>query len=87
MARFFLKSAGTMTTFAKKPGGKDYQTATCSCGNEAKFVLPYQPIDAAGKIDAEAMLKRGAGLVQVCAVCDDVGRWPNFENVMEPEEA
>jgi hypothetical protein len=45
---------------------------TCGCGNLSKFVIPYE---------GEPKAKR-AHFVNVCAVCDSIGAWPNFSEAV-----
>lgn len=54
---------------------------TSGCGKDMRMVIPYDPV---AKTDEErkGMLKRGAGFVTVCAVDDDLGKWPKFAHVM-----
>lgn len=55
---------------------------TCGCERETRFLLPYAvPRGKLGK----KMLERGAGLVEVCAVDDDMGKWPRFQNVIQED--
>jgi hypothetical protein len=41
------------------------------CGNAALFRVPYEAIDKKGK-------EAGVQPIVVCAVDDDMGRWPRF---------
>ena len=58
------------------PKGRIEEANTCHCGNESMFVLPYELTGAADSKDAKS---RGGGFARVCGVCDDVGRWPLYE--------
>lgn len=53
---------------------------TTGCHQEAQFLIPYAL--PGGKL-GEAMEKRGGGLVQVCAIDDNVGMWPRFQKAKE----
>lgn len=64
-------------------GEQRWQDAfTTGCQQEAQFLVPYDlPDTRLGK----AMEKRGAGIVQVCAVDDDMGKWPRFANAIQED--
>lgn len=47
-----------------------------NCGNASLFIVPYAREPKAGNT-AEM------GEVRVCAVDDDLGRWPRFQHVIE----
>jgi hypothetical protein len=57
---------------------KKYTSSTQSCGTASIVVFPYEP----GGENIKEQLKRGAGLVRICLVCDDVGRWPKYQKLM-----
>jgi hypothetical protein len=75
-------------------GGKWVDAFTVGCKREANFQIPYDPTEAVtipvGKKidrydvdrptpdDADAQIERGAGLLTVCAVDDNLGMWPRF---------
>lgn len=67
-----------------RPGGgkrwKDFGTA--GCGQEALFEVPYEL--PKGDLGAK-MEKRGGGSLRVCAVDDDLGKWPRFSDNMEED--
>lgn len=42
-----------------------------SCGNSALFVVPYEALNKDGS-------EAGMHPLEVCAVDDDMGRWPRF---------
>ena len=42
------------------------KASTCGCGNETRFAIPYE-----GEGDENCV-------VTACAVCDDIGMWPDF---------
>lgn len=54
--------------------------ATCGCGNDnTRFVNVYDtPDNDYGK----SMRRRGGGFVTACAVCDNMGAWPRFEDAV-----
>lgn len=76
-------------------GPKWQDAFTTGCKREALFELPYDPaepvmipagpkaemhdVDRPVPEEAKAQLARGAGLVVVCAVDDNVGMWPRFK--------
>jgi len=64
-------------------GEERWQDAfTAGCGQETRFLVPYAlPQGKLGK----AMEKRGAGVVEACAVDDDMGKWPRFANVIQED--
>lgn len=44
------------------------------CGNMAVFLVPYEtPREFAGDVTGAV-----TGMVEVCAVCDELGNWPRF---------
>ena len=52
---------------------------TSGCGNETQFLVPYRPpgtIKDAGE---------GPHTALVCAVCDELGKWPRFAHVIEED--
>jgi hypothetical protein len=52
--------------------GKKIKPVTLAgCGNSALFEIPYEALDKRGK-------DMGAQPITVCAVDDDMGRWPRF---------
>ncbi len=52
--------------------GSDQKPVTLpSCGNNALFHVPYEARDADG-------MELGLHPLRVCAVEDDMGRWPRF---------
>lgn len=74
--RIYMKAVGP-------DGTEKHQDAfTIGCGREARFLVPYGlPQSKLGK----AMEKRGAGIVEVCAVDDDMGKWPRFQDAMKED--
>lgn len=54
---------------------------TASCGKDAMFAVPYEPV-ARSPEEKKSMLERGAGFATVCAVDDDLGRWPRYAHVI-----
>jgi hypothetical protein len=71
----------------KMPNGPDgkprwTEVFTVGCERETRFLVPYAvPKGRLGK----KMLQRGAGLVEVCAVDDDMGKWPRFRNAVQED--
>lgn len=57
----------------KKPIELDVRT--CTCGNETLLLTPYAADEAEGE-----------GLAEVCAVCDDVGKWPIFAGALDEDD-
>lgn len=55
---------------------------TTGCGQDTRFVLPYKL--PKGKL-GEKMESRGGGLVTVCAVDDEVGKWPRYAHLIEED--
>lgn len=55
---------------------------TTGCHQEARFLVPYAL--PGGKL-GEVMEQRGAGIVEVCAVDDDMGKWPRFVNAIQED--
>lgn len=52
-------------------GDKIRSVVLAGCGNQSLFVVPYDALDIKGK-------EAGPHPVLVCAVDDDMGRWPRF---------
>lgn len=52
-------------------GNKQKPMTLPSCGNSALFLVPYEAINRDGS-------EAGLQPVEVCAVDDDMGRWPRF---------
>ena len=64
----------TDQTYTNPPYVKENHTekkVTCGCGNLSIFVNSY-----VGENKKE-------GLIRACAVCDSVGAWPRFEEVVQ----
>ena len=59
---------------------------TTGCGQETRFVLPYEPVKSK-RFPAEAQRRRGAGFVTVCAKDDRMGDWPRFAGAIDPERS
>lgn len=53
---------------------------TVGCGEQSRFVLPYDRI-AEAKLDADE-----AAFVTVCAVDDDMGKWPKYRAAMQVDD-
>lgn len=55
---------------------------TSGCMREARFALPYNvPQSKQGA----KMKERAAGIVTVCAVDDDMGKWPRFQHAIKED--
>jgi hypothetical protein len=53
------------------------QYFTAGCGKDALFAIPYRrSTDEPGERN---------GIIRVCAVDDDLGKWPRFQNAMEED--
>lgn len=52
-------------------GNKTKPITIAGCGNQTLFRVPYEALDKKGK-------EAGLHPVVVCAVDDDMGRWPRF---------
>lgn len=57
-------------------GTKSKPITLSGCGNTTLFLVPYAGLDKNGKA-------LPARTVEVCAVDDDMGRWPRFSNPTE----
>lgn len=55
---------------------------TAGCQQNALFAVPYEVPQ--GRLGTK-MQKAGAGVAIVCAVDDDMGRWPRFAHVIEED--
>lgn len=44
---------------------------TCGCGHNARVVSVYEC--------EKEQRERGGGFVTACAVCDDIGAWPRYQ--------
>ena len=62
------------------------EVTTTGCGQETRFVLPYEPVKSQ-RFPAEAQRRRGAGFVTVCAKDDRMGDWPRFAGAIDPERS
>ncbi len=67
-----------------KPKYREFTTT--GCGQETRFVLPYDPV-ASKRFPAVAQRRRGAGFVTVCAKDDHLGSWPRFASAIDPERS
>jgi hypothetical protein len=71
----------------KQPNGermKYKEFRTHGCGLDTVFILPYQK--PGGKDTRGGNIPGGTGTVAVCAVGDDIGRWPRFRGVIQEDQ-
>lgn len=69
---------------------------TAGCGYQARFGVSYDPTDPVYFVSCDDHGNRvvidhpgekveGTAYIAVCAVDDDMGRWPRFQNVIEED--
>lgn len=59
----------------KPPQREIEDSYTCGCGNFTRFASPYETESESGNF------------VTACAVCDNVGAWPRFEDVVKDDDS
>lgn len=56
---------------------------THGCGLDTVFLVPYQK--PAGRDTKGDKIPGGTGTIAVCAVGDDMGRWPRFQDAIQED--